>query len=69
MTTYLMKFTEPELEVIYEAVSNLSSDDIQRIGHEADAAADSVIDKVTANKIGPDAHFSGAIGVLYDESA
>lgn len=63
MTTYLMKFTEEELEVIYL----LAERDQSEWEYSQDEAIKRVIDKVCANKIGPGAHFTGAIGVLYDD--
>lgn len=63
MTTYLMKFTEEEIEVIYLAFEAAQPDTFDAV---QEPVAETVIGKCCANKIGPDAHFEGAIGVLYE---
>lgn len=67
MITYLMKFDEGELEAIYSCIERDETEvgALSGLDREADALQ-RVVNKVCANKIGPDAHPSGAIGVLYE---
>lgn len=65
MTTFLMKLTEHELEAIYLLIErDPKPPEAFDLDHDS---LQSVVEKIGYNKIGPNAHPSGAIGVLYED--